>query len=142
MLELTLPPLLVMTTLAVLHRFHVLNRLSFIGLNRAHPLRDLVTAWRTHRTAEAVRASRTQPPAEPRSPYHGRHRHRGPVVIARGLEPPTVPIPALGNAQSRSRSRNPFRRGTKSLRLPRTSHTTEDVGRNPVRPAGRHRTAA
>ncbi|SDM15710.1 hypothetical protein [Allokutzneria albata] len=146
MLELTVPPLLVLAALAVLHRFHVLNRLSFLGLKRAHPLRDLVTAWRTHRTAEAVRATRTQPPAEPRSPYEGRHRYRGPIVIARGLEPPTVPFRAVRHAQSRSSSRNPFRLGTKSARLPRglnPSHkTTKTVSRNPVRPGSRHSTAA
>ncbi|GAA4005655.1 hypothetical protein GCM10022247_29040 [Allokutzneria multivorans] len=140
MLELTLPPLLVMTTLALLHRFHVLNRLSFIGLNRPRPLRGLITAWRTHRTAEAVRATRTQPFADLDEPsYRGRHRHRGPVVIARGEEQPTIPI--LVHAQSLHRPRRPF---TLSRRkFPRSlAGAHKHVDRNPVRPAGRHSTAA
>ncbi|WP_086824882.1 hypothetical protein [Allokutzneria sp. NRRL B-24872] len=140
MLEFTLPPLLVMTTLVLLHRFHVLNRLSFIGLNRSRPLRELITAWRTHRTAEAVRATRTHPVADLDEPsYRGRHRHKGPVVIARGVEQPTVPLPV--HVRSRHRPRRPFKLGAR--KLPRSLASTHNhVDRNPVRPAGRHSTAA
>ncbi|MFB9909553.1 hypothetical protein [Allokutzneria oryzae] len=131
-LELTLPPLLMLTTLAVLHRLDVLNRLSFLEMNRVHPVRDLVVAWRTRRTAEALRSSRQPVVSVAKAPaYHGRHRHRGPIVIAREIAPPTTPFAAIDhNASRRRRPRKQPRLGTRGVR------------RNPVRPGSRHSTAA
>ena len=136
-LELTLPPLIVLMTLAVLHRFRVLNWLSFLRLSRSNRLRDLVMAWRAHRTSDAVRANR--PPAAPRleqPSYRGRHRYRGPLVIARGVESPTVPFIPISHGKSPHRPRRPFRLTAKS------PSGACNVRRNPVRPGSKHSTAA